>query len=295
VGRRLAVHAGSQRQALISLAALLALAAPVLAAPRARGAKAQFAKGVAAYRKDDYAGASAAFGKSYAVEADVETLFAWAQAERKRGDCEKASELYGKLLVSKLPAANKTVVRDQLEECKRIIAVDQVAARAAADKATAERAEADRARQAEADRAAKADAEREARASSDRATPLPPTEPPVVANRSPWYKDGLGDTLVALGIAGGGVCVAMLMSSHAAEADSKGPSLTYQQFIALDDKATSRGTLGVIAGGAGAGLILLGVIRYATRSTGDEATNVKTNVTAWLGGAGGGLAVAGQF
>ena len=72
---------------------------------------------------------------------------------------------------------------------------------------------------------------------------------------------------------------------------SAAASLTYQQFIALDDKATSRGTFGVIAGGAGAGLILLGVIRYATRSTGDEATNVKT----WLGGAGGGLAVAGQF
>ncbi len=290
MGRRLAVHAGSHRQALISLAALLALAAPALAVPRSRAAKAQFAKGVAAYRKDDYAGASAAFGKSYAVEADVETLFAWAQAERKRGDCDKASELYGKLLVSKLPAANKTVVRDQLEECKRIIADDQ----AAADKATADRAEADRARQAEADRAAQADADREARARADRAPQVPLTAPPVVASSSPWYKDGLGDTLVLLGLAGVGTSVALLMSSHAAEADSRSPSLTYPQFIALDDKATSRGTLGMIAGGVGVGSILLGVIRYATRSTG-ASTNEATKVTAWLGGAGGGLAISGEL
>ena len=289
--RRLAVHAGSHRQALISLAALLAFAAPARAAPRSRAAKAQFAKGVAAYRKDDYAGASAAFGKSYAVEVDVETLFAWAQAERKQGDCEKAIVLYGKLLVSKLPAANKTVVRDQLEECERIIADDQTAARAAAGKATAERAEADRGRQAEADRAAKADADRDARAKADRAAALQFANPPVVTTSSPWYDDGLGDTLAILGIASVGVGIAMLMSGHAADADSRSPSLTYQQFLALDDKAKSRGTLGVIAGGAGAGLLVLGVIRYATRSTGDE----KTNVTAWLGGGGGVLAVAGRF
>ncbi|CAN5219860.1 hypothetical protein BH11MYX1_BH11MYX1_05190 [soil metagenome] len=301
MGRRLAVHAGSQRQALTALGVLLALATPALvgAAPRRRAAKVQFARGVAAYRGDDYAAASSAFGKSYAVEADVETLFAWAQAERKLGHCDKASDLYGKLLVSKLPAANKTVVKGQLEECKRIIADDLAASKAAADKATAERAEADRARQAEADRAAKADADHEARVAAERAAQAdahrsidePPRSAPAPSHGSAWYKDGLGDTLVVLGISGAGLGVAMLMSSHAAERDSKNPSLTYDQFIKLDDRATSRGTLGVISASVGGAAIVLGLVRYATRSTGDETPNV----TGWLAPTGGGLAVARRF
>ena len=54
MGRRLAVLAGPHRQALI---ALLAIAAPAAAAPKSRAAKVQFDKGVAAYKKSDFAAA----------------------------------------------------------------------------------------------------------------------------------------------------------------------------------------------------------------------------------------------
>ena len=76
---------------------------------------------MAAYTSNDYAMAGEALGQSYALEPDVETLFAWAQTERKLERCDKASELYGKLLAYDLPDENKAAIRTKLEECKAII------------------------------------------------------------------------------------------------------------------------------------------------------------------------------
>ena len=242
-----------------------------LAAPKCRAAKAQFDKGVAAYSKGDFAAASLAFGKSYALEVDVETLFAWAQAERKQGHCDKASELYVKLLATKLPAENKAVVQDQLDECKKILDDEQ---------ATAAAANAERTSQA-------------ARGQQARVEPPPPRTPPhrstLVAGprRAIRSRDRHRHPLVqgsrrrharrrsaSPGVAVGSV---LLLSASSAAADSKTAS-TYDQFKLLDDKAKSRGIYGVIATCAGAALIIGGVIRYATRSTSTESTTV----TGWL-------------
>jgi hypothetical protein len=281
MGRRFAVHAGPHRQALI--AAVLAFACgSATAAPKSKPAKVQFEVGVAAYKADDYAAASTAFGKSYAIEADVETLFAWAQAERKQGHCDKASDLYVKLLASKLPAANKAVVRGQLDECKRILDDEAAANAAAAAKA-------------------KADADAQAKpkptpphvdpeAHGQPAVVQPPPEPtPRAEGAKPWYKDALGDTLVGAGLISGGIGVAMLISAHSSEQSSHSAT-DYATFKSLDDKAKSRGKIGVIAGAAGAALIVGGVIRYATRSTEE-----RTTVTGWLDDHTGGFAVAGSF
>ena len=116
--RRFAVHAGSYRQALI--VAIMLVAAPALGAPKRAGKK-EFERGVAAYQKSDYAAASTAFGKSFAAESDAETLFAWAQAERKQNHCDKASDLYAKLLAMDLPAENKSVIKGQIAECQAIL------------------------------------------------------------------------------------------------------------------------------------------------------------------------------
>jgi hypothetical protein len=290
--RRFAVHAGAYRQALTALvAAALAVlvASPAVAAPKGRAAKAQFDKGVAAYGKSDYATASLAFGKSYALEVDVETLFAWAQAERKQGHCDKASELYNTLLAAKLPAENKAVVQGQLDECKRIL--DDERDRESA----AERARIDQAR---------AHQPRDEVHEPPPVAPAPPVSPSARVDSpsadvtvhagapapSPWFKDPAGDTLVGLGLAGVVVGGVMLMSANSAEADSK-TAATYARFKALDDKAKSRGMYGVIATGAGAVLILGGVIRYATRSPSPEATTV----TGWLDGHASGIAITGGW
>ncbi len=84
-----------------------------------------FDKGVAAYTKGDYATAAASLSESYAREGDPETLFAWAQAERKLGHCSNAVELYNTLLAFDLPAENKKVIETQLDECKQILGTEK--------------------------------------------------------------------------------------------------------------------------------------------------------------------------
>lgn len=278
MGRRLAVHARPHRQALI---ALVAMVSPALAAPKSRAAKVQFDKGVAAYKKSDFAAASVAFDKSLALEVDLETLFAYAQAERKQGHCDKASELYVKLLAMKMPAQNKAVVKDQLEECKRIIA-DEAAA---------------------AEQARIAAAHVEPEPPQPPPQPAPPPEPAtpvhlVEAHREPatlvvshpWYTDAAGDTMVLVGIVGLAAGAGLLVSAHSAEAQSK-TAVDYDRFQALDDKASSRGVYGVVASSVGAALVIGGVIRYATRSS----TSETSTVTGWVTPTGGGLALTGGF
>jgi len=296
VERRFAVHAGAHRQALIAFAALVLAASPAAAAPKGRAAKVQFDKGVAAYGKSDYVTASLAFGKSYALEVDVETLFAWAQSERKQGDCTKASELYAKLLDSKLPAENKSVVQGQLDECKRILE-DEQNKESAAERARIDQARAHQPR----DEAYKPPAPPTASPPSPAAVDATPAAParspdmtihttPTEPASSAWYTDPAGDALTGLGIVGVAFGGVMLMSASSASSDSKSAA-TYDQFKALDDKAKSRGAIGVIAGGVGAALILGGVIRYATRSSSSESTTV----TGWVDEHSSGVALAGAW
>ena len=299
--RRFAVHARAHRQALTALVALVLAGSPVSvgAAPKGRAAKAQFDKGVIAYGKSDFVTASLAFGKSYALEVDVETLFAWAQSERKQGDCAKASELYVKLLETKLPAENKAVVQGQLDECKKILDDDQ------AKESAAERARIDQARAHQ-----PRDEAYKPAAPPPESSPPPPSSPPAASvdaparastdvaihasavEPSPWYKDPAGDALTGLGIAGVAFGGVMLMSASSASSDAKSAP-TYDQFKVLDDKAKSRGTIGVIAAGAGAALIIGGVIRYATRSTNEAGES--TTVTGWLDGHASGIAITGGW
>jgi len=233
------------------------------AAPTSGDAKAAFDRGVAAYTKGDYATASEALGQSYALEPDVETLFAWAQTERKLDRCDKASELYGKLLVADLPEENKTAIRAKLEECRVIIAAQKPV--------------------------------------EPTPPPVEPTPPPVEQPPPPvivpqpegrsWWKDPVGGALVVGGVAGLGVGGFMLASASSADSD-KEKATSYGEFQRLEDKANSRGTIGVIAVSAGAALVVGGIVWYATRGGDDERP---TQITGWFSSDGGGIVAAGQF
>jgi hypothetical protein len=110
------------KRTLAAFIATLVASSAAVAAPKAGEARVQFDKGVAAYTKGDYAAAAEALGASFVLEADPETLFAWAQTERKLGHCDRAVDLYTKLLAMDLPAENKKAIRVQISECKAIIA-----------------------------------------------------------------------------------------------------------------------------------------------------------------------------
>jgi hypothetical protein len=259
VERRLAVHAGAHRKALIAV--LVLVAAPANAAPKDGEARKLFERGVAAYGKGDYSGASKALSDSYQREGDPETLFAWAQSERKQGNCNSAIELYNTLLAFSLPAENKKVIEGQLAECKQIVA--------------------SQAKPAE--------------------PPPPPPEPAHVAPEPPhptppapapedraWWRDPVGDVLVGGGVVGLGVGAALLVSAHSAD-QAKNTAASYAEYKDAADRAHDRGLYGVIGAAAGGALVIGGVVWYATHR------GHRSVVTGWLAPAGGGIAVGRGF
>ena len=257
--RRFAVHARAHRQALI--AALVLASAPAIAAPKGAAAKKQFDRGVKAYTAGDFAAASDAMSKSYELEKDPETLFAWAQAERKLENCDKAVELYNELLVYDLPDANRKVIETQVGECKEILA------------AKAPKVE---------------DTPREPEPPPAHVEEVAPPQPPPHEGGRAWWKDPVGDGLVLVGV--GGLVLGGVKLASAASADSdKSNATSYADFQRFSDKATSDGKVGVIAAGAGGALVVLGVIWYAAHRDHEHT------VTGWLGPTGGGLAIAGGF
>lgn len=260
MGRQLAVHAGA-----LSVLVLASLASPADAKPKRRDAAAAFDRGVAAYQKSDFAAASDALGKSFELEADPDTLFAWAQSERKLDHCDKAVELYEKLLAFTLPDANRAAVAQNRDECKQILA---------------------------------------AQAPPPAAEPAPaPAPPPVMAAPAPtpapaspestqsWYKDPLSLGLVGGGVVGLGVGTGLLVSANSLNNQAHS-ARSYQTFHDDSTRAKSRGNLGIAVGAAGAVLTIGGVAWIVMHLRRDEAP---PPVTGWLGPSGGGLAYTSGF
>ncbi|HEX4454699.1 MAG TPA: hypothetical protein VH143_27755 [Kofleriaceae bacterium] len=241
--RRFGVHAGA-------LALIVALAGVAHAAPKKRSAKLQFQKGVSAYQKGDYMGASAAFERSFKLEVDQETLFAWAQAERKLDHCDRASELYAKLLAMKLPAENRAVIEQQVAECAALAPKPEPAPAPAPPPEPAPVVE----------QPPSATAPLPAiREDSALAQPRDSGE-----SSSPWYRDPVGDSFAVVGVAGLATGAAFLVSAHSADSKAHGAG-TYQMFQSLETSAHSRGETGVIALGAGVAFVAAAVVWYVVR------------------------------
>lgn len=298
--RRLAVLAGSDVQAMIVrrphrtwIAALAAIslagaAGTADARPKRRDSRAAFDRGVAAYQKGDFVTASEALGKSYQLEHDVETLFAWAQAERKLEHCGKAIELYGKILEFKLPAANKSAVEQKLEECRTIVAAQTPKPAPPPEPPPAPAP------------APPAPAQPEPPpVRVEPAAPPPPVvspAPPVerVASHPParraWYREPVTLTLLGVGVAatavGGGFMISA-RSEHVAALDAK----TLDDTRKHSDNAKSRLRIGLVTGGAGIAVVGGGVAWMLLHHDSRE----RRTVTGWLAPGGGGLAITGPF
>jgi hypothetical protein len=265
-------------------AALVVGAVTAHAAPKKKDARAHFDRGVAAYTKGDYAAAVEALGMSFAIEKDPETLFAWAQTERKLGHCPTAIELYKQLLTMKMPAANKQAVQVQIRECSDIIAADQ---------------------KPNPDKTVDAKPVEQKHIEQEPVEPKP-VEPVSVTTESvetapaqdvtvvqpeqrSWWKDPIGGVLVGAGAIGIGLGVVFIVQARAADSD-KNQAASYPEYESLADRAESRGRLGVISLVAGGALALGGIAWYATHKPSSE-----TRVTTMLLPSGGGLAVSGSF
>jgi tetratricopeptide (TPR) repeat protein len=278
--RRFAVHAGADVQALIGRRAgrawMVALAVvtvagaatPADARPKRRAAKAEFNRGLAAYKEGDFEAASAALGKSFELERDVDTLFAWAQAERQLEHCDKAIELYDKLLTFNLPTANKEAVEQKLAECQATVGQEKRVA-PPVEPAPVEPA----------------------------SEPRPPVEDPAApratdtqpAGRA-WYKDPVGLALLGSGLIAGGVGTGFWRSAVSLGRDSEA-ARQHQDALDLKDKANQRGAIGAISMGVGGALVVGGVVWIVTHRDPTE----QRAITGWVSSGGGGLAITGPF
>jgi hypothetical protein len=247
--------------------AIVIAARTAMAAPRGAAAKAAFTQGVTAYKAGDFVVASEALERSFKLEADPETLFAWAQSERKQSHCDKAIPLYERLLTFDMPAANKTAISTNLSECKAVIA---------AAKPPAAPPPVD-----------------EAKSASPVAVEQPrvdvePKPVPTSTESKPWWKDPVGDGLVVVGLVGAGVGAGMLVSASSLNRQADGTT-SYSDYQRLREDANSRSELGLISAGAGGVFVVGGILWYATHR------DSRHQVVGWLDRAGGGLGVAGAW
>ena len=272
----------------VVLAALLAATQVASAAPHRARAKADFERGVKAYQKADYAAAADAFKRSFAAESDVETLFAWAQAERQQDHCELAIELYRKLDGFVLPAKNREVVVAKREECQAMLDAQHPRPEPVVEPKHPPH------------RTPKPEPEPDAvpesvpgpiREPIPEVVPAEPPPPPPSGRHAtpghPWYRDPAGDAFVGAGAVSLGVGVSYLVGSYHASVTT---SHTADEFAANHARADRDGKLGVGFSAAGALLLAAGLVRYSMLHPSDT-----TLVTAWTTPTSGGVTLLGRF
>jgi len=254
------------------------------AKPRRRDAKVAFDRGVTAYQKGNFEAASDALGKSFAIERDVDTLFAWAQSERKLEHFDKAVELYEKLLTFNVPQENRTAVEANLEECRSMVSQQKPkpAGPAGEGKPTEPLAAEPRSEAATAVPARVAE--------QPPVAPAPP--PPSAGLPAPraWYKDPVAISLGGVGVVATGVGVGVLISAKSLDSDSKAATNDYGRALDLRNKARLRGNIGGVTAAVGVGALAGAAVWVVLHRNSGERT-----VSGWLAPDGGGLAVAGGF
>lgn len=123
-----------RRTVFISVLLALAVvgsASAVEAAPAKRtDAEAHFEAAAELYAREDYAEAAREFSIAYALDPRVDTLFAWAQAERLAKHDEEALELYERLLAGKLSDQQREAIEGLRDEVVGQLAIARAQAQA---------------------------------------------------------------------------------------------------------------------------------------------------------------------
>lgn len=282
MGRRFAGHAHAARAKMRAVSAALAIlmvASPVAAAPKKPAARAEFERGMAAYKKKQFAEAREAFLKAEAIEPDLQTKFALMQSERQLGNCDVAHKLANELFATgSMPPEAVEELKKKLEECKPAAASKEPPGK-------------------EPGAALKPELTPPDKSGSASASDQPPQridEPVAAPQRSPWWKDPLGDALVGGGIIALGVGAGFLWSAKSAidkRDDAQRRNLA--DFEKYQDQADSRGKIGLAVGIGGLALVGGGIIRYMTRGGGSREE--RAAMTGWMGPDGGGIAASGRF
>ena len=237
--------------------------------------KKRFDKALADFGRKDYKAAAAGFAAVYKKVKRVDVLFAWAQSTRLSGDCKKALTLYREL--ESQPALGDRD-RGAVEKGIRKCGAEPTAPDEEPDEPEPDEPEPDE--ETETDSAVTTDS------APDRTEPTTVVRPAA----TPWYSDGIGDSLLAAGVVTTGFGVGLFMVS-ASDADAADSALTEADHIRFEKRARSRRTMAVISLAAGGALIGGAVFRYLTRDTGEK----RTSLAVWSSPSSFGVSLGGGF
>ena len=224
-------------------------------------ANAQFKRGLELYGDGKYDEAAIEFEAAYGKKKDPTILFAWAQAVRNAGDCERAIEMYDDVLSAKLKKTQRKAVRKARTECEGQLAQE-------------------------------AEPEPEP-ASAPEPAPSPEPEPTPIVQPSPgrdqgpsaWYADPVGRVLLAAGVAGVGVGLGFTISGRNANRAADDEE-NYFEFIDLKDRAEKRKAIGAVSLGAGGALVVTAALWYVL--AGDDER--ESGMSSWISSDGAGIA-----
>jgi hypothetical protein len=254
-------HVPSRRAAC--LAALVF--APVAAlAGNKDDARAHIAKATRAHKDGRYAEARVELQAAYALDPRPDLLYALGQVDAKLGNCRDAIVHFKRFAATQRDPRVARVVDQAIAACTP--APEPAPAPAAPDRAPSVAA-------------------------------APPSAPPPIATpaavqRSPWYRDTIGDALVASGAIAAVIGLVEYRSalSDLDAAGDRGRTTTLARHDELVDGARQKRTMALVLTGAGGALIGAGIVRFVLRA---EPAEVRVGVAPAHGG--GVVTYAGSF
>ncbi len=250
------------------------------AAQSADSAVAQFERGVAAFEQEDYDRAAAAFAAAYEIAPKHEYLYAWAQAERMRGNCERAVTLYRMFLAVDPPAQHEALARTALQRCLEDADRDAAAGERDAESLAAP--------------PPAIDADGPPRAAAKIASPALRTRRRSVlapaAEAGAERGDGWTKALLLAGAVGVGGGLALYISARA-DAAQAAVARSYDQHGLLAERSNNKQTAAFVGGAVGVSLLVAGSISFVSgRDRGDAVS-----ASAIVGDGQIGFAVMGAF
>lgn len=202
-----------------------------------------------------YAEAAEAYGRAFEETGEPVHLYSQAMSLRRAGSCPEAIDVFETFIAEGPPEPDVEAARDQIGECEALIA-------------------------------------RAAPAPTPQAEPEPEPEPTATppppaaseddepsAGRATWARDPWGGVLVAVGgvaaITGGGL---LLVSNGSKDAP---PAETERAHTQREAGVRNTSTAGFVLIGAGAALLIGGIVRYSVLARRGRATELSDGGLTW--------------
>jgi tetratricopeptide (TPR) repeat protein len=251
-------------------------------------AKQHLEKAMTAHQAGNFDEALTELEAAYKLDPDPEDLYALGQVYSKLGKCTEATAYYNKYLAKKKKSPDVANVVDQaINACTPAPGTVVNSTAPEPTPTGTEPTPSTTSSTPTTTEPVPTTTEPATSAPTAAVAPVPPAPGPAADH--PWYKDKLGDALVAAGIVSG-VAGIVVYSSASSDLDSAEKQTTLAQYQSMVDSAHTDRTISVVLIGGGVALIGAGVVRYMLREHGESHSAVAVAPThggglvTWMGG-----------